>query len=227
MASVEQVIKQACSLRKRAKSLLAFTLVTAALTHCAQAQSFAEWFSQKKTQKKYLLQQIAALQVYSSYLQKGYRIAKGGLGNIGGYIGKEYGLHSGYYNHLKTVSSPVKNNPQVNEILHWQQDILKQVSQLKDQKGLTTNEEIYVRKVGNALLSDCDAQLNDLQTVLADQKATMSDEERIRQIARLHLAMEDNYRFVAGFRSQLQFYIRSKQQEIQDVNYLNRLYASH
>lgn len=227
MASVEQVIKQACSLRKRAKSLLAFTLVTAALTHCAQAQSFSEWFSQKKTQKKYLLQQIAALQVYSSYLQKGYRIAKGGLGNIGGYIGKEYGLHSGYYNHLETVSVIVKNNPQVNEILHWQQDILKQVSQLKDQKGLTTNEEIYVRKVGNALLSDCDAQLNDLQTVLADQKATMSDEERIRQIARLHLAMEDNYRFVAGFRSQLQLYIRSKQQEIQDVNYLNRLYASH
>jgi len=227
MASVEQLMKQASGLRKRAKSLLAFTLVTAALTHCAQAQSFAEWFSQKKTQKKYLLQQIAALQVYSRYLNKGYRIAKGGLGNIGGFIGNEYGLHSGYYSHLGKVSVPVKNNPQVNEILHWQQDILKQVSQLRNQNGLTTNEAIYVRKVGNALLSDCDAQLNDLQTVLADQKATMSDEERIRQIARLYQAMQDNYRFVAGFRSQLQLYVRSKQQEIQDVNHLNRLYASH
>jgi hypothetical protein len=227
MASVEQLMKQASGLRKRAKSLLAFTLVTAALAHCAQAQSFAEWFSQKKTQKKYLLQQIAALQVYSGSLQKGYRIAKVGLGNIGGYVGNEYGLHSSYYTHKKTVSLPVKNNPQVNNILRWQQDILKQVSQLSNQIGLTTNEVVYVRKVGDALLSDCDVQLNDLQTVLADQKTTMSDEERIRQIARLHQAMQDNYRFVAGFRSQLQLYVRSKQQEIQDVNHLNRLYASH
>ena len=227
MASVDQNIKQAVGLHKRAKFLLAFMLVTLAMAHYAQAQTFAEWFSQKKTQKKYLLQQITALQVYSEYLQKGYRIAKGGLGNIGGYIGNEYGLHNSYYTHLETVSVPVKNNPQVNDILSWQQDILKQVDRIKNQDGLTTKETMYVRKVGNALLNDCDAQLNDLQTVLADQKTKMSDEERIRQIARLHQAMQDNYRFVAGFQSQLQLYVRSKQQEVQDVNQLSRLYASH
>ena len=49
---------------------------------CAEnlfAQTLAEWVSQKVTQKKYLLQQIAALQVYSGYLSKGYSIAKDGL----------------------------------------------------------------------------------------------------------------------------------------------------
>jgi hypothetical protein len=192
-----------------------------------RAQTFSEWFRQKSTQKKYLYQQIAALQVYSGYLQKGYGIAKDGLGSIGGFIGNEYGLHSSYFTHLETVSVPVKNNPQVNEILRWQQDILKQVNQLKDQDGLTTKEAMYVSRVSNALLSACNAQLNDLQTVLADQKTKMSDEERIRQIARLHLAMQDNYRFAASFRSQLQIYVRSKQQEVQDVNNLNHLYASH
>jgi hypothetical protein len=227
MASVEQIIKKASILRKRAKTLLAFTLATVAMSHCAQAQTFAEWFSQKKTQKKYLLQQIAALQIYSGYLRKGYNIAKGGLGSIGGYIGSEYGLHGGYYKHLQTVSIPVKNNPQVNEILRWQQDILTQVKQLKDQKGLTRNEVIYVGKVSDALLSDCDARLNDLQTVLADQKTKMDDEQRIRQITRIHQGMQDNYRFIAGFSSQLQLYVRIKQKELQDVNQLNRLYASH
>ncbi|MCD8739080.1 hypothetical protein LT679_00575 [Mucilaginibacter roseus] len=227
MASVEQLFKQASVLRRRAKALLAFTLATVAMIPFAQAQTFAEWFSQKKTQKKYLLQQIAALQVYSGYLQKGYRIAKGGLGSIGGYVGDEFGLHSGYYRYLSSVSIPVKNDPQVNAILRWQQDILKQVKQLKDQGGLTNNEMKYVSKVSSALLSDCDAQLYDLQIILADEKTTMSDEERIRQIARLHRNMENNYRFIAGFRSQLQIYARSKQQEIREINTLTHLYASH
>lgn len=194
------------------------TCVLLLLGVTAQAQTFSEWFRQKSTQKKYLLQQIAALQVYSGYLQKGYSIAKGGLGSIGGYIGNEYGLHSGYYTHLEIVSVTIKNNPQVKEILRWQHDILKQVNQLKNQDGLTTKEAKYVSRVSHALLSDCDAQLNDLQTVLADQKTKRSDEERIRQIARLHQAMQDNYRFAASFRSQLQIYVRSKQQEVQDVN---------
>jgi hypothetical protein len=218
-------IKQATSLRSKAKHLLAFALVTAAMSHCAQAQTFAEWFSQKKTQKKYLLQQIAALQVYSGYLKTGYGIAKGGLGSIGGYIGNEYDLHGSYYTHLKTVSAPVKNNPQVTDILRWQQDILKQTVAIKKQSGLGNSERIYTGKVCNALLSDCDARINDLQTILSDNKTEMSDEERIRQIARLHQAMQDNYRFAANFRSQLQIYVGNKQKEQQDNNTLKNLYA--
>jgi hypothetical protein len=219
-------IKQATNLRSKAKHLLAFALVTVAMSHCAQAQTFAEWFSQKKTQKKYLLQQIAALQVYSGYLKTGYSIAKGGLGSIGGYIGNEYGLHGSYYTHLKTVNVAVKNNPQVDDILRWQRDILKQTAAIKNQAGLTTTENNYTGKVCKALLSDCDARINDLQTILSDNKTEMSDEERIWQVSRLHSAMQDNYRFAASFRSQLQLYMRNKQQEQNDNNTLKNLYAN-
>ncbi|MCC8423618.1 hypothetical protein [Mucilaginibacter sp. UR6-11] len=219
-------IKQATSLRSKAKHLLAFALVTAAMSHCAQAQTFAEWFSQKKTQKKYLLQQIAALQVYSGYLKTGYSIAKGGLGSITSYVGNEYSLHNGYYTHLKTMNTAIKNNSQVNDIIRWQQDILKQTTAIKKQDGLTATESGYTGKVCNALLSDCDARINDLQTILSDNKTEMSDEERIRQIARLHQAMQDNYRFAANFRSQLQLYVRNKQQEQNDHNTLKNLYAN-
>ena len=41
-----------------------------------KAQTFAEWFQQKKTQKIYLLEQIAALQIYTGYLQKGLTASK-------------------------------------------------------------------------------------------------------------------------------------------------------
>lgn len=201
------------------------TLIALLFSLSASAQTFAEWFSQKKTQKKYLLQQIAALQVYSGYLKTGYSIAKGGLGSIGGYVGQEFNQHKGYYTYLKAVSAAVKQNPQVNDILRWQQDILSQTSAIKEQAGLTANERTYTKRVCAALLSDCDVRINELQTVLTDTKVEMSDEERLRQTARIHAAMQDNYRFVRSFQNQLQVYVRSKEQDKQDVNTLNQLYA--
>ena len=226
LETIMDYVKQAANLRSKAKHLLTFALVTAAISHYASAQTFAEWFSQKKTQKKYLLQQIAALQVYSGYLKTGYSIAKGGLGSIGGYVGSEYGLHGSYYTHLKSVNSAVKGNPQVNGIIRWQQDILKQTAAIKKQTGLTATESSYVNKVCQAVLSDCDARLQDLQIVLSDNKVEMSDEERIRQIARLHEAMQDNYRFAASFQSQLLLYVRNKIQEQNDHHTLKNLYAN-
>ena len=52
---------------KTAMPILLFLFVSMLLS----AQTTAEWFNQKATQKKYLIQQIAALQVYIGYLQKG------------------------------------------------------------------------------------------------------------------------------------------------------------
>jgi hypothetical protein len=202
------------------------TLLALLLTLSTRAQTFSEWFKQKSTQKKYLLQQIAVLQIYSGYLKTGYGIAKGRLGSITAYVGNEYDLHDGYYRHLNTVSVPVKNNPQVKDILHWQQDILKETTAIKKQPGLTSTERAYTGKVCDALLSDCDARLSDLQNVLTDSKAEMSDEERIRQITRLHGAMQDNHRFAASFYAQLQLYVRNKQQEKNDITTLTHLYAN-
>lgn len=203
--------------------------ITVVLLFCcvtARAQTFAEWFKQKSTQKKYLSQQIAALRIYSSYLQKGYGIARGGLGSIGGYIRHEFELHDAYYTRLKTAGAAVKSDPQVSDILRWQQDILKQTRWIKAQSGLTSGETTYVHQFCRALLNDCDARLNDLQVILTDQQTSLSDEERLRQLDRLHAAMQENYRFAAGFRSELQVYVRNKTQASRDLNTLNHLYGN-
>ena len=47
------------------------------------AQTLAEWTQQNKTQIKYLVEQIAALQAYALVAEKGYSIAKTGLNAIG------------------------------------------------------------------------------------------------------------------------------------------------
>ncbi len=52
------------------------------LSTAAPAQTWDEWFKQKKTQKKYLAKQIVLLRLYLGYLKKGYEIADKGLTTI-------------------------------------------------------------------------------------------------------------------------------------------------
>ncbi|MVN91512.1 hypothetical protein [Mucilaginibacter aquatilis] len=202
-------------------------LIALMFSTSAKAQNFSEWFRQKKTQKKYLLQQIAALQVYGGYLHKGYQIAQGGLGSIGGYIGHELLLHKDYYDRLKTASPSVKSNPQIKQIMRWQQDILFVTRAINKQGGLNESEATYAAQVTEKLLNDCDAQLHDLETVLAANKVAMNDEERLRQTGKIYEAMESNFRFVTSFQAQLGWYAYSKNKEQLDVKRLRKLYENH
>ncbi len=73
-----------------------FTMVLISVEVC-DAQTFDEWFKQQETQKKYLIQQIAALQVYTGYVQKGYSVAKKGLATIGSIKEGDFNLHSNFF----------------------------------------------------------------------------------------------------------------------------------
>ncbi|GAA4920154.1 hypothetical protein [Mucilaginibacter defluvii] len=216
MESINQLKRRADDISRKSKALLAYALVTAAASlwvSQAHAQTFAEWFSQKKTQKKYLLQQIAALQVYSGYLKQGYKIANGGLGYITGSLEEEFSLHTSYYIKLKSVNAVVKNHPQVNDILTWQRDILRSVNGLDQVTYLSTKEKHYVGRVKQALLADCDEQITALQILLTNGKLTMTDDERIKRLNSIHLAMQSNYRFIADFAGKVKVYGLQKQQE--------------
>src|SRR3546814_4811730 len=59
----------------------------------AQATKWKEWFRQKKTQKEYLVMQIAALQAYIQVAKRGYEIAKTGLTTIGNIKDGDFNLH--------------------------------------------------------------------------------------------------------------------------------------
>lgn len=216
MESNNQFKRRADDLSRKRKALLASVLVTAATSVWAtqaNAQTFAEWFSQKKTQKKYMLEQMAALQVYSGYLKHGYKIANGGLGYITGSLKEEFRLHATLYDKLRSVNAVVKNNPQVGNILTWQRDILRSGNSLEQATYLSAQEKLYVGKVKQALLADCDEQITALQFLLANGKLTMSDDERLKRLNSIHLAMRSNYRFMAGFAGKIKVYGLQKKQE--------------
>ncbi|MES2108566.1 MAG: hypothetical protein V4577_07460 [Bacteroidota bacterium] len=228
MESINYICKCSGQIRRSTRSLLVFSLFTAissGMAVTAQAQTFAEWFQQNKTQKKYLLQQIAALQAFSNYLKKGYQVASIGLGSISGSLKSENELHTTYYNRLETVDPMVKNNKMVRDIMAWQQDILTQLAGIDQTTGMTSEEKNYLNSVRAAVLKDCDNQINALQAVVTDDKLEMSDAERIGFINKIHAAMLDNYRFASGFAAQVKLYAARRQQEGNQVALAKRLYG--
>jgi hypothetical protein len=183
-----------------------------------QAQTFAEWFHQKKTKEKYIVQQIAALEAYGSVLKAGYNVAHNGLGTISGFNNGEFQLHSAYYTNLKTVSPAVQHNAQVKEILAWQQDINKAFGRLKD--------DGYYNQVKAAVLKDCNQELTELQTVLTDNSAEMSDADRLKRIGAIHTEMLSNYRFTVGFCNNAALLNRDKTNQPADLQTLKDLYGN-
>ncbi|SCW38074.1 hypothetical protein SAMN03159284_00103 [Mucilaginibacter sp. NFR10] len=228
MESINQIKSRADEIRRKSKKLLAFTIMTvaaSALATTVRAQTFAEWFQQKKTQKKYLLQQIAALQVYASYYKAGNNIARNGLGSITGYLKSENNLHTTYYNNLQNVSLIVKNNKQVKDILQWQRDILNRMNTLDKTANLNDGERKYILQVRTALFKDCDQQITELQNVVTDTKLKMSDEERLKNIGAIHTSMQNNYRFASSFSDQVKVYAIQRVQEKSNVFTQKKIYG--
>jgi hypothetical protein len=228
MESINQIKMRADEIRRKSKKLLALTVMTVAASAFAttvRAQTFAEWFRQKSTQKKYLLQQIAALQVYAAYYKAGNNIAHNGLGSITGSLKSENGLHSTYYNKLNNVSPVVKNNKQVYDILQWQKDILSRMNSLDKTANLNDDEKKYITQVKTALFKDCDQQITELQNVVTDSKLKMSDEERLKHIGVLHSAMQNNYRFASAFEDQVRVYAMQRIQESNNVISEKKIYG--
>jgi hypothetical protein len=185
------------------KKTLLFLLLFASASGRLQAQTFAEWFQQKKTLKKYMLQQIAALQIYIGYAQKGYQIAKEGLTTIGGFTRGEFNLHGDYFNSLKVVNPEIKHQAKVAEIIELQVKIVQNYNsiyrKLKSTDAFSNDELNYVRSAFSNLLDDCEKTLDELIAVTTDGKLEMKDDERIARIDKLYLDMQDKFNFCNSF----------------------------
>ena len=129
------------------------------LTKPVAAQTFAEWFRQKATQKKYLIQQIAALQVYIGYVSKGYSIAKKGLNTIQDIKHGDFDLHKNYFSSLASVNPTIKRYTRVADIISLEINIVRQTASViwycKESNQLTLSELTYLQNVFDQLLSDC------------------------------------------------------------------------
>ena len=181
-------------------------LILSMVILCAEqlsAQSWAEWFHQKSTQKKYLLQQIAAMKVYSGYLSTGYAIAKKGLNAIKSIKKSDLLQHTSYFTSLVTVNPQIKRYKKVADIIALQISITKQsanaIKGFQNNHHFTAAEIDYLQSVYSKLLSDCAKNLYELLTLITNGILQMKDDERVKAIDKIYLDMQDKQQFVRAF----------------------------
>jgi hypothetical protein len=201
------------------------TITILALFFCVQshAQTWDEWFAQKKTQKKYLLQQIAALQTYISTAEKGYKIASDGIHTISNIKNGELNLHSLFFNSLKTVNPKIKNATIVAEIIAYQIAIVNEFKNISKQ-NLNSDELAYIGKVYSNVIAESIKDINALIEVITDNVLQMTDDERIKRITALHTNMQDKFMFSQSFVNDANILSIQKQHQLNDAVTVKKLY---
>lgn len=185
---------------------LAIIALLLSVSFMIRAQGIGDWFSQKATQTKLLVQQIAALEVYKSYIKTGYKIAGTGLNAISDFKNGEFSLHKLFFQSLKTVSPAIKKYPMIADILIMQYEIIKTASHSRKRftasNGYTPEDIKYTGNVYGRVLETCERLVNELTDLMTDGKLEMRDDERIERITRLYEEVADLYAFSQYFSSE-------------------------
>jgi hypothetical protein len=168
-----------------------------------KAQTWEEWTQQKKTKVRYLLEQIAALEVYAQSARKGYAMVKDGLTVISDLKKGEFHLHQDHFNALNRLNPKVKGSAKVAGIIAMQMSMIKQyrqtLHQLKESNYLHTPELDYYRQVANNVLEQGADNLEVLLQLTSDQQFALTDDERLKRIDVLYKEMQDGASFIARF----------------------------
>jgi hypothetical protein len=210
--------------------LLIFSLVFCFQCFQCSAQTFDEWFRQKKTQKKYLIQQIAALQVYLDYLKKGYTIARNGLTAIENIKNGNFNLDRDFFKSLKNVKPAIHNSAKVVDIIAFQYAIIRDMKNVyrfcQNNKTFTPEEIRYVARIHTSMLFLCDASVSELLTIIKSDNAQMTDEERLLRIDKIYDDMQDKQCFVRAFGNDTRLLAREREKEGIEVNQLRQYYGT-
>lgn len=213
--------------RQRVKVLSRFLillLLLAATTSTTKAQTWDEWFHQKKTQLDYLAKQIAELQAYGGFLKQGYAISQQGLGAVKNWTGSEFTLHSNYYQSLKEVSPAIKNNPRAMDIAAYASAIRNSFARLNT-KGMSAESLAYINLVKGKVLEECRADLGELELVMTSGLMEMKDSERIERLDKVYANTKDLYGFARSFINQVQTLLLQKSHEEQNIQTLKKYYG--
>lgn len=172
-------------------------------------------------QAEILLKQIAALQIYIGYAQKGYSVAKKGLNTIGDFKRGEFNLHTDYFNSLKTVNPKIKKYARIAEIISLQLKIIKSYGTIYgqvQQDDLFHGDEVdYIKRVFDRLIENCDDNLEELITIVTDGQLEMKDDERMKRIDAIYQNMLENHTFCESFSNQTRLMSLSRTTDTKEV----------
>lgn len=194
------------------------------LSTAAPAQVWNEVFQQKKTQKKYLVKQIALLRLYLRYLKKGYEIADKGLTAIQNFRDGEFNLHRDFFGSLKNVNPHIANSAKVADIIAFQVYIVRDIKKVnnfcRNNEYFTPEEIRYVAAVYSNMLFLTDASISELLMIIRSNQTEMKDDERLMRIDKLYDDMRDKHAFVQSFGNDVRSIAKQRGKERNEVQLL-------
>lgn len=190
---------------------------------------FHQGIQAQAKQRKELLLQIAALQVYMDYAKKGYSAVSKGLNLIGDIKRGEVNLHGDYFRSLLKINPMVKNYYKTAEILSMQFKIMKvcrnTYNHLKGDDLFQGGELDYIERSFERLLENCSSTLDQLLIITSDSKLQLTDDQRIQRIDKLHNTMLEDYNFCMSFSNEAKLLCISKAREKGDVQNSAAIYG--
>ena len=207
---------------------LTMIVIATMLSVSVNAQTWNEWFRQKKTQKQYLVQQVVALKVYLKYLKAGYDISQKGLNMVGDIKDGNFNDHSTYLGSLKLVNPTVGANSKIALIVAYQEAIMNEFRQLnngcRNNENLRSEEISYISSVYSNLLADCENLIAALNIIITTESSQMTDDERMGRIESIYSEMKDRYEFTKAFCNSTRKLVKQRaieQNEIESGRKLN------
>lgn len=209
------------------KTYLLTSLVLCIGTMSLNAQTWDEWFKQKKTQRKYHYQQIAALQMHLDNLRKGITIVYKGLTTIYNIKNGDFNLHRDFFGSLKKVNPHISNSAKVADIIAFQVYVIRNLKKINDycknNKQFTAEEIRYVALVYSNMLFLTDASISELLTIIRADKAEMKDDERLSRIDKLYDDMKDKHAFVSEFGNEIKTLSHQRAKEQREAEIFRKL----
>ncbi|SMG15686.1 hypothetical protein SAMN05660862_0986 [Sphingobacterium psychroaquaticum] len=204
--------------------LLPFMLTAMFAPNFLSAQTFNEFFRQKSTQRKYLLEQIVALRTYASVAKRSYDIARDGLNIVRGFTSGELGLHDLFFSGLQTINPIVRNNPKIAEILAMQRTTAKLINNLRYPGQLRREQRDYLMNIKRNLIKECERNMDELLLITSADMTSMDDASRLEKLNTIHREATDKMLFARWLAEELETWRIVSQSEDKSLQKLRRLY---
>ncbi|AWW29419.1 hypothetical protein DN752_04260 [Echinicola strongylocentroti] len=197
-------------------------------TATAKAQTFSEWFRQKKTQKEYLAKQITGLQLYIGYARKGYETLRTGWNTVQMLRNGEFNLHGDFFGGLASISPIVRNYRVVPEFIALQLRLLDRMKTARKlfaaHVRLKPNESEYLGAVFDKTVATASKLLDELMAVALQPGLELSEGERLKLIDRLYQQLQGLDRFVRSFNRENYQQLRHRAWHAGDLETIRQLH---
>lgn len=191
----------------------------------AKGQTWDEMFSQKKTQIRYLGEQLVALKLYAGYVKKGYEVVSTGVSIVKNIKDGEFDLHNAFIASLSSVSPAIRSNAKIAEIIVLQLAISKSFNAINSNTHLSANDQEYISRVRMHVREECLKDLEELLLIVTSGKVEMKDDERLERLDKIYRNIKDKSAFTQSFTGNVRTLICQRRESEREANTTKKLYG--